>query len=97
MDRHDTDPLDDLEMPTLREQLEPYRYLGDAELELTLLGFSKQFGGPGIARPADCGADYHCPECGENVRGVSGSGTVLACPICGEQPGMLTLGRGPER
>lgn len=93
------DPLDDpvSEPPSLREQVEPYLKYGDAELAVSLLNFQKRFGGPGIARPALRGADYHCPECEVNVRGVSRSAeTLLSCPICGTQPGMLTLGSGPK-
>lgn len=91
------DPLDDIEFPTLAEQIEPYRQFGDTELALSLLSFAKHYGTPGISRPADVGADYHCPDCEENVRGVSRpSGGVVACPLCGEEPGMLTLGKGPK-
>lgn len=89
-----TDPLDELSIPSLKDQLEPYEYVGNAELELALLAFAKKFGDPGIATPAAALADYRCPECRQTVRGVSrGTDSVLLCPICGHQPGALTLGR----
>lgn len=91
------DPLDLHEPEPLSEQVEPYQQYGDDELAVALLGFSKKFGGPGIATPCVALADYHCQNCDEDVRGVSRpDGDVLECPICGEIPGMLTLGRGPN-
>lgn len=91
------DPLDGYEPPPLKEQIEPYEDYGDTELAVTLLAFSKQYGGPGISRPAIRGFDYECQTCEENVRGVTRpDGAVLACPMCGESPGALTLGRGPK-
>lgn len=91
------DPLEGYEPPPLKEQIEPYEHFGDAELAVTLLAFGKKFGGPGIATPADAGASYHCPNCEENVRAVTRStDSVLRCPLCGELPGMLTLGEGPK-
>lgn len=104
-----SDPLDALERPTLAEQIEPYRAYGDSELALSLLAFHKQFavtvgalGSPADrttfdvrCRPADAGATFACPDCEEVVRGVSIPGVgVSRCPLCGETPGMLELGRG---
>lgn len=92
------DPLDWIEHPTLAEQIEPYRKYGDTALALSLLTYEKHYGGPGRPGvPANCGFDYHCENCEENVRGVSRpSAQVVACPLCGEEPGMLTLGKGPK-
>ncbi|PCR88642.1 hypothetical protein [Natrinema ejinorense] len=105
------DPLDDLERPTLAEKVGPYRGYGDTELALSLLVFHQKFavavgalGSPADrltfdvrCRPADTGADYVCEHCEEAVRGVSRpDGDVLSCPLCGETPGMVTLGRGVE-
>lgn len=96
-DANRTDPLDGLEMPTLAERIEPYRRYGDTELALSLWHFEKCNGGPGISAPAAAGFDYHCPDCEENVRGVTKpNGNVVGCPLCGAEPGMLTLGRGPK-
>lgn len=92
------DPLDDIEGPTLAEQLEPYRKYDNPELAVSLLSYEK-FGGPGLPSAPAKGAtaDYHCPDCEENVRGVSRrDGHVVACPLCGCEPGMLTLGKGPQ-
>lgn len=62
-----------------------------------LADFKKHYGGPGIPRPAVAGADYRCPNCDDNVRGVPGDdGSVMVCPMCGEVPGALTIGRGPQ-
>ena len=102
------DPLDEIEWPTLAEQIEPYRKYGDSELAVSLLGFQRRFqvSIPALTtgsvatfeagcRPADVGADYVCENCDEAVRGVSKPGEgVLLCPLCGETPGMLTLGTG---
>lgn len=91
------DPLDEIEHPTLAEQIAPYRKYGDTALAISLWSFERKFGGPGLSRPCVKGADYYCPNCEENVRGVSRpSGKVVACPLCGEEPGMLTLGKGPK-
>lgn len=66
-------------------------------LRKSLSDFEKHYGGTGLPRPAVAGADYRCPNCDENVRGVSGDdGSVLNCPICGDAPGALTIGRGPQ-
>ena len=92
-----TDPLEDLDLPTLAERIEPYRDYGDSELALSLWHFERRFGGAGLAAPADTGYDYHCSECETNVRGISApDGRIMACPICGTEPGALTLGRGPK-
>lgn len=91
-----TDPLDNLKRPTLAEQVAPYAVYGDAELALSLLAYERQYGGPGFSAPATAGFDYHCPDCEENVCGVMTTETVVACPLCGRDPGMLTLGRGPK-
>lgn len=96
MSKESTDPLDGLEHPTLSERIEPYRDYGDTELALSLWHYEKAYGGNGIAAPANHGFDFHCSNCEENVRGVSAREKILACPICGETPGMLTLGRGPQ-
>lgn len=103
------DPLDDIEQPSLAEQVEPYRKYGDTELALSLLSFHKPFatsvsalGFDGEtaqfdvrARPDDTGANYECQHCNEPVRGVSRPGEdILHCPLCGEFPGALTLRRG---
>lgn len=105
------DPLDGIEPPPLKEQIAPYREYGDTELALALLYFQKreQVGVPALddgsghgrfavnSCPADAGFDYECQNCEENVRGVSrDASSVLACPLCGETPGMLTLGSGPQ-
>lgn len=91
------DPLDELGPAPLAEQIEPYRDFGDAELAVTLLAFEKQYGGPGVSSPAVRGFDYECQNCEENVRGVTRpDGPPMACPLCGEHPGALTLGRGPQ-
>lgn len=106
------DPLDGIEPPPLIDQIAPYRKYGDTELAVSLLAFGKREGagvpmlrdsGESIgtfqvnSQPAAAGADYFCENCEENVRGVSRSAsTILTCPLCGEQPGMLTLGRGPK-
>lgn len=106
----DWDPLDALDHPTLAECIEPYRKYGDTELAVALLAFGRRFsaGVPSLKRgelgqfavrgqPANVGFDYYCPDCEENVRGVRRpSESLLACPLCGEEPGMLTLGRGPK-
>ena len=93
----DWDPLDALEHPTLREQVEPYLRYGSAELAIYLLHFEKSFGGPGLHAPANVGAEFHCPQCKENVRSIARpGGPFMACPLCGLEPGMLTLGRGPK-
>ncbi|ELY73244.1 hypothetical protein [Natrinema pallidum] len=104
-------PLDDLERPTLAEKVGPYRGYGDTELALSLLAFHQKFavavgalGSPADrltfdvrCRPADTGANYHCPDCDEPVRGVSRPGDgVLSCPLCGETPSALVLGRGVD-
>ncbi|ELY68902.1 hypothetical protein [Natrinema versiforme] len=106
-----SDPLDDFEPPPLAEQVDPYRGYGDTELALSLLAFHKQHamsvGALGYetdrlsfdvrCRPADTGANYHCPDCEEPVRGVSKPGEgVLSCPLCGETPGALVLGKGVD-
>lgn len=81
----------------LREQIAPYREFGDVELAVTLLAFEKTFGGPGIHNPATAGQHYHCPNCEEDVRGVSRDmESIIACPLCGDTPGLLVLGRGTE-
>lgn len=67
-------------------------------LDECLRMYERKFGGPGVARPA-CGAsaDYECPTCRVDVRGVTRDvSRVLACPLCGGVPGALTLGRGPS-
>jgi len=90
------DPLNSYEPPPLAEQIVPYRRFGDDELALTLLAFSKKFGGPGIATPADTGMSFYCPGCEENVRHVTRPDEVMVCPLCGERPGILAIGRGPR-
>lgn len=103
------DPYDDLEQPTLAEEIEPYRAYGDTELALSLLAFHRQhavaigtLGSPADrmtfdvrCRPADVGADFHCPDCDKTVRAVSRpDGGVCRCPLCGDTPSMVALGRG---
>lgn len=90
------DPLDGYEPPPLAEQIEPYRDYGDDELAVALLAFERSFGGPGISAPCKRGADYHCPNCEADVRGITLDGQVLRCPLCGETPGALTIGTGPK-
>jgi hypothetical protein len=102
------DPLDAIEGPTLNEQIEPYRRYGDTELAITLLSFQKQnqIGVPCLgegaafdvsSQPAKTGYDFYCPDCECNVRGVSKSTSeVCLCPLCGDTPGILALGRGPR-
>ena len=91
------DPLENIEHPTLAERIEPYRRYGDPALALYLWHYEKYYGDCGIASPAVRGADYHCPDCEENVRAVSlPDGQVLRCPLCGETPGLLTIGAGPQ-
>lgn len=93
----DWDPLDALERPTLREQVEPYLRYGSAELAVYLLQFEQAFGGPTLHIPADVGADFYCPDCETNVRSICRpGGPFMVCPQCGVEPGMLTLGRGPK-
>lgn len=111
MSTEGTDPLDELERPKLADQIEPYREYGDTDLALALLHFQKReaVSVPALknpsdlalfeanSQPANVGFDYYCESCEENVRGVSRpNGEVLQCPLCGEGPGMLTLGRGPK-
>lgn len=94
--RDDTDPLDPYRLPTLAEQIELYRRYGDTELAIALLNY-EWFGQGSANSPADVGADFHCPNCEENVRGVSRPrGPYCACPLCGDEPGMLVLGSGPK-
>jgi hypothetical protein len=99
------DPLGDLELsgPTLAEQVAPYQKYGDDELAVALLEFQRRHSAPGLngharfGSPADVGANFECPNCEVNVRSVSKpNGPFTACPCCGENPGMLALGRGPQ-
>lgn len=103
------DPYDLIEHPSLAEKIKPYREYGDTELALSLLEFQNQnaVAVPSIqgdhsnfaarCQPANVGFNYHCEECQENVRGVTRPGVgVLNCPLCGQQVGMLELGRGPK-
>lgn len=92
------DPLDGMQRaPPLRDQLAPYLGFGDAELAVSLLAYQKMHPTQAFGSPADVGADYHCPDCEKDVRGVSRPDDPgRRCPICGELPGMLVLGRGPE-
>lgn len=89
------DLVESIDHPTYAEQVRPYKKFGDGELAVSLYMFARKFGGPGIGSPAARGADYHCPECDADVRGVSIDGEVLLCPMCHHQPGLLTLGTGP--
>lgn len=101
------DPYDDLERPTLAEQIELYRIYGDTEFALSLLAFYCQYAVPVPAlgtdddrhtfevrcRPADIGADYHYSNCDELVRGVTRPGeSVCQYPLCSETPSMVVLG-----
>lgn len=102
------DPLDEIQVPTLAEQIAPYRKYGDTELALALLHFQKQEGigvpaltdGSSMSRfcvnsqPANAGATFYCEECEENVRQVSRPDNLVFCPLCRQRPGMDTLGRG---
>lgn len=99
------DPLDDLEddYPSLAEQVEPYQKYGDDELAVALLMYQRQHSAPGLngharfGSPAAAGATFECPNCEVNVRSVSKpNGPFTRCPCCGENPGMLALGRGPQ-
>lgn len=99
------DPYDDLEydQPSLSEQVAPYQQYGDAELAVALLEFQKQHSVPGlnesvrVGAPAASGATFECQHCNVNVRGVATpSAPSQRCPCCGERPGMLTLGKGPQ-
>jgi len=92
------DPLDDIDPKPLSEQLKPYLQFDivDAELAVSLRTYERRFGGPGLpGRPADHTAEYHCQNCNEDVRSISDGDRILVCPLCGEIPGMLTLGEGP--
>jgi hypothetical protein len=95
------DPLVEVEPPPLSEQIAPYlTYDSDSDdthLAMSLLMYQRKFGGPGVASPAKHGADFHCPNCEIDVRGVSKNGRVQLCPKCGECPGALALGKGPKR
>jgi len=92
------DPLQNRDTPTLADSLKSYEPFGGRPLQLSLLRFANQHGGPGISTPADAGASYYCPECEKNVRGVSlPGGPIVRCPLCGHEPGMLTLGTGPNQ
>jgi len=89
------------EQPTdLRDQLDPYLDYcegDDTGLAIALWGYAQQYGGPGRpGAPADHGPDYHCPTCEVDVRGTSGRGEVLVCPLCGEVPGLEAIGLGPK-
>lgn len=99
------DPLDELEdnSPPLSEQVKPYQKYGDDELAVALLMYQRQHSAPGLngharfGSPADVGANFECPNCEVNVRSVMmPNGPPTACPCCGEVPGMLALGRGPQ-
>lgn len=94
-----TDPLEGYEPPPLREQIEPYLNYGGEQLAIHLLHFAKKYGGPGVPpSPADHEADYYCPNCEENVKSITSPSLdkMCACPMCGEFPGALTLGTGPQ-
>ena len=67
------DPLKEMDLFSLSEQVDPYRKYGDMELALTLLQNDKQHGGAGLPpSPADHGPDYICQNCDEAVKGTSG-------------------------
>lgn len=101
------DPLAHYQAITpLKEQIEPYRDYGDTELAIALLCFGKReaqtlpnlrsdyedrstFDVP--SQPADVGANYECPECGEEVRLVHRQ-DACTCPACGAGVSMLALG-----
>lgn len=57
--------------------------------------YEQKFSSCGIASPCSVGADFHCPDCDLDVRGVVRDNKILLCPICGNFPGALALGRGP--
>lgn len=101
------DPLEDHEPPSLADQLRPYRKYGDDELAVALLGFQRRFqvAVPSIGsdhatfaarcQPAEVGAEFVCDDCEKPVRSVAIPGAgVCRCRLCGETPGMATLGRG---
>lgn len=67
----------------------------ERELERELKRYERRYGGPGISKPAYRGFDYHCPNCDKDVRSTNHNG-IMNCPICGDSPGALVLGRGPK-
>ena len=70
----------------------------DRAVSRALERFEQHYGGIPLPSPARHDqADYHCPNCETDVRGITDGDRVLACPCCGETPGALVIGRGPKK
>jgi hypothetical protein len=92
-----SDPLDEHDAQRAQDRAIKYRAYGSEELAEALAMYEAKFGKYPTPSPARCGADYHCPNCLTDVRGISlSSKEILLCPLCGDRPGLVVLGEGPR-
>lgn len=92
------DCLDPADVPILSWEISPYRRYcdgGTTALAVALLNYQKQHGeGEQLGSPADHIAEFHCPTCGCDVRGVYRDETHH-CPRCGTEPTVETRNADP--